>query len=119
MRIALIAGVLALGLLAGEVSAHHSPSMFDMARRLEISGTVRQFQWTNPHSYIQLIDADGTEWSFEMAAPYVLMGQGWTRNSLRPGDQVHITYSPLRHGGNAGLVQAATMQDGRPVGRRQ
>jgi hypothetical protein len=118
VRFILIAGMLALGLLAGEASAHHSPSMFDMARRLEISGTVRQFQWTNPHSYIQLVDAGGTEWSFEMGAPYILMGQGWTRNSLRPGDQVRINYSPLRHGGNAGLVLAVISQDGRPVGGR-
>lgn len=119
MRFALVSGLLALALLAPSASAHHSPSMFDMARRLEVSGTVRQFQWTNPHSYIQLVDADGTEWSFEMGAPYILMGQGWTRNSLRQGDQVRISYSPLRHGGNAGLVLSVTTQDGRPVGGRQ
>ncbi len=116
MRTVTLAGALALCLVAPVASAHHSPAMFDLAQQIDITGTVRQFQWANPHCYIQLVDADGTEWSFETGAPYNLMAQGWTRTSLRPGDEVRITYSPLRHGGNAGLVISVMTSDGNPVG---
>ena len=57
--------------------AHHSPAMFDMQKRVELTGTVREFQWTNPHSYIQLLVKDKAgmevEWSLEMAGPTFLV----------------------------------------------
>lgn len=118
MKPASLLAVLALGVSAPMASAHHSPTMFDIAQELEITGTVRQFQWANPHCYIQLVADDGEEWSFEMAAPYGLMAQGWTRTTLKSGDKVRITYSPLRRGGRSGLVIAAEMRDGTQLGRQ-
>jgi hypothetical protein len=116
MRLVSVVGVLAIGMTAPMASAHHSPTMFDISQELEITGTVRQFQWANPHCYIQLIAEDGQEWNFEMAAPYGLMSQGWTRQTLRSGDEIRITYSPLRRGGNNGLVVSVETLDGQPVG---
>ena len=103
------------------VLAHHSPVMFDQTKTFTVQGTVRAFQWTNPHSYIQLLVAsnDGRqqEWSFEMAAVIYLYERGWRKNSLQAGDRISVTASPLRRGGNGGLVIAVERLDGKPLGK--
>ena len=110
----------ALLLAATAASAHHSPAMFDIGKKFDLKGTVRLFQWTNPHSYIQLTvkDAQGKEeeWSLEMAAPMYLYREGWRPSTLKPGDAVVVTIAPLRSGKRGGLVLSATMTDGRKLG---
>ena len=106
---------------ASSASAHHSAAMFDQAQSVSLTGTVKQFQWTNPHCYIQLV-AEGRsqeEWSLEMAAPVHLMRLGWKRNSLKPGDRITVTIHPLRDGGKGGEIQTAAMLDGTPIGRNK
>ena len=120
----MVAGTAALGLAlvaaAPSASAHHSPVMFDQSRTIELTGTVRQFQWTNPHCYIQLLVAeDGrqVEWNMEMGAPVYLANRGWRPSTLKAGDRVRITINPLRSGANGGLVLDVVGLDGKPVGR--
>lgn len=100
--------------------AHHSPAMFDMPRHVTMTGTVRDFQWTNPHSYIQLLvkDAEGkeVEWSLEMAAPTYLYNNGWRPSTLKPGETITVTISPLVSGANGGLVHEVSKADGRKLG---
>ncbi len=102
-------------------AAHHSRSMFDDTRATTLSGTVRVFQWTNPHCYIQLLvpDANGArqEWSLEMGAPVYLYNLGWRPGTLQAGDVVRVKILPLRKGGRAGLVLEATSADGKPFGK--
>ncbi|MEO8466411.1 MAG: DUF6152 family protein [Gammaproteobacteria bacterium] len=101
-------------------SAHHSPAMFDMSRRVLLKGNVREFQWTNPHSYIQLLVRDEagneTEWNLEMAAPNYLYNNGWRPGTLKNGDNVVVTIAPLKSGADGGLVVEVTMADGRKLG---
>ena len=119
--------VVLMGLLAAvgpvpPASAHHSPVMFDQSKTVTLSGTVRLFQWTNPHCYIQLLVDEGgkqTEWNMEMGAPVYLYNRGWRPSSLKAGDRVTITASPLRSGASGGLVLSVTGADGKPVGRVQ
>ncbi len=114
----MIAVLLLLG--SSWADAHHSPAMFDMQQRIVLAGTVREFQWTNPHSYIQLLvkDAAGkeVEWSLEMAAPTYLANNGWRPSTLKAGQQVSVTMSPLVNGSNGGLVWEVTTADGRKLG---
>ena len=113
---------LALATVAPSASAHHSPVMFDQSRTVSLEGTVRQFQWTNPHCYIQLVVEDGgrqTEWNMEMGAPVYLYNRGWRPSTLKAGDRVTITASPLRSGANGGLVLSVAGRDGKPLGRVQ
>jgi len=109
-----------LMLASSWTSAHHSPAMFNMQQRIVLAGTVREFQWTNPHSYIQLLvkDAAGkeVEWSLEMAAPTYLANNGWRPSTLKAGQQVQVTMSPLVNGSNGGLVWDVTTADGRKLG---
>jgi hypothetical protein len=102
-------------------SAHHSPVMFDQTKQVTLTGTVREFQWTNPHSYIQLLvkDEQGQEqeWSLEMGASVYLYNLGWRPSSIKAGETLTVTVAPLRKGGNGGLLLKATRADGTPIGR--
>jgi hypothetical protein len=96
--------------------------MFDNAREMTVTGTVREFQFSNPHSYIQLIvesdDGSEQEWSIEMAANAYLYNLGWRPSTLKPGDDLIVTFVPLRNGEFGGLLMNVTTPDGNPVGGR-
>jgi hypothetical protein len=102
------------------VVAHHSPAMFDMAHPVKMQGVVREFQWTNPHSYVQLLVKDSKgkeiEWSLEMGAISYLQNNGWKPSTLKAGDQISVTVAPLRNGSRGGLLMDVTMADGRKLG---
>ena len=116
-----VAGAPALA--AGAAQAHHSFAMFDMTKEVTVSGTVRQFQWTNPHAYIQLVakDAEGrdVEWSMEMGAPMYLYARGWRPKTIKAGDKITVKINPLRSGKPGGMVIEATMADGKTLGNRK
>lgn len=93
----------ALALLsANPVAAHHAFAMFDVNRELTLEGTVKAFQWTNPHTWVELLvrDSAGREvqWSIEGASPNNLARFGWSRRSLRTGDHVQAVIHPLKDG---------------------
>jgi hypothetical protein len=101
--------------------AHHSPAMFDFSKQLTLTGTVRLFQWTNPHSYIQLVvkpdDGPEQEWSLEMGANVYLYNLGWRPSTVKVGDTLTVRVVPLRSGKlGAGLLVQATMADGKSLG---
>ena len=112
---------LALGIPAAPALAHHSMAMFDQTKTVTLSGTVKEFQWTNPHCYIQLMvkDASGkdVEWSLEMGAPMYLYAKGWRPASLKPGMAISVAINPLRNGDPGGVVLTAATADGKPIGR--
>jgi hypothetical protein len=120
---AVLIGIGAL-LLATSAFAHHSRSMFDQTKQITLTGTVKEFQWTNPHCWIQVLvpDLDNAqaapvEWGVEMGAPVELMRKGWKPRSLNPGDKVTIIINPLRDGQHGGLVISVTGPDGKIIGR--
>jgi hypothetical protein len=116
-----VAFLLAAALGANTALAHHSPVMFDPSKPVTLTGTVREFQWTNPHSYIQLIvkNAQGQdeEWSLEMGASVYLYNLGWRPASVKAGDTLTVTLAPLRKGGRGGLLLNAVTADGKQIGR--
>jgi hypothetical protein len=115
------AALIATALGAGTAHAHHSPVMFDQTRQVTLTGTVREFQWTNPHSYIQLVvkneQGQDEEWNLEMAAPTYLYNLGWRPATVKAGDTLTVTIAPLRKGGNGGLLLKAATADGKTIGR--
>jgi hypothetical protein len=95
--------------------------MFDQANQVTLTGVVREFQWTNPHSYIQLVvkndQGQDVEWSLEMGASVYLYNLGWRPSTLKAGDTITVTVAPLRKGGNGGLLLKAATADGKTIGR--
>jgi Family of unknown function (DUF6152) len=120
-RIFLVAVV---GLVGTCAFAHHSRSMFDQTKQVTLVGTVKDFQWTNPHCWIQVLVPDASnpsgepvEWGIEMGAPVEMMRKGWKPKSLVPGDKVTIIINPLRDGQHGGLVLSVIGPDGKIIGR--
>jgi len=121
-KIAAVLMLLSLGapMVAG---AHHSFASFDSTQVVTLKGTVKDFQWTNPHCWLQLVvmGEDGTpqEWSLEGLSPNVLGRMGWKRNSVVPGDVVTVYSNPLRSGGRGGNMVKVVRSDGTVIGAAQ
>ena len=120
MRTRLMA-LVPLALVAGGaiVSAHHSFAAFDRTKQVTVTGVVREVQWNNPHTWIQVTvtDAKGkpTEWGFECGSPNMMSRTGWTSRTLKAGDKVTVVGNPLKDGRpNAALVRV-TLPDGAAV----
>jgi hypothetical protein len=94
--------------------AHHSFALFDIAKAMTLEGAVKEFQWTNPHIWVQLIVHDpatgkDVEWSIEGGSPAGLSRQGWTRHSLKVGDKATVEFHPLKAGGPGGSLMSVTV----------
>jgi hypothetical protein len=118
-----LAGVAAMALATGATApafAHHSFAMFDNQKNTTLEGTVKEFQWTNPHSWVQLMVKDpatgkDVEWSIEGGSPNGLARNGWKRTSLKPGDKAVVVIHPLKDGANGGSLVTVTV-DGVQIG---
>jgi hypothetical protein len=99
--------------------AHHSFAMFDHVNRITLAGTVSHFTWSNPHVFIELDvpDASGgsKHYSIECASPNVLSRAGWKFNDVKQGDKVTLLVNPLRDGSPGGMLETATIADGRTL----
>ena len=115
LRMIAIAGV-AVGLLAGPALGHHSFARFDPDTTVEAQGTIKEFQWTNPHSWIEVMvtDAEGQEvqWSLELGSPGGLARDGWTPRTIVPGDEVTVTFHPSRDGASLGQFLTMVLPNG-------
>lgn len=115
----LAAAVVAFGVLP--VNAHHSGAMFDDKTSITLKGTVKQYQWTNPHCWIQVVVPDekggSMEWSVEMGAPMELFRNGWRPRTLKAGDKITVVIHPMRDGSRGGLYVSAVAADGTPYGK--
>ena len=102
--------------------AHHSFAMFDRTKEVKLPGTVKTFQWTNPHSWLQLdVDQPGgtpKEYSIELGSPNTMSREGWRRTSFKAGDHVVVTIHPMRDGSAGGSFVSAVDVQGKPLGAK-
>ena len=112
--------IAALMLLSTPAQAHHSFVMFDTTKQVTLTGAVTSFEWTNPHTYIEIDVPDETgavkHWSIEMGSPSILLPGGWKHNTLKAGDKVTIMANPMRNGDPGALLVQASLPDGRKLG---
>jgi Family of unknown function (DUF6152) len=106
----------AILLTASPAPAHHSFAMFDQSKAVTLQGTVKDFRWSNPHVFIQLlVKADSgneEEWSIEMTSPEHLARVGWKPGAVKPGDKVSLVIHPMRDGSTGGQYISGTGPDG-------
>jgi hypothetical protein len=100
----------------GPATAHHSAAMFDHTKKINVQGNVKEFQYTNPHSWL-LVMVKGTDgkaklWSFEAEGPSTLLRAGIKASTFMPGDKVTIMANPMKDGRPAGALLTATKADG-------
>ena len=111
----------ALVATTGVVAAHHSFAMFDQEHPSEVTGVVKEFKYTSPHSFIILEIKDkegkGEAWNLEGGSPSALARDGWSSKSLKAGDQLRLTIEPLRSGapGGAWNVNRIKFIDDKPI----
>jgi Family of unknown function (DUF6152) len=103
--VALLAS-LAMAAMTVAATAHHSIALFDQAHPIELLGTVREFRFTSPHAFILLEVVDKgshkVTWNLEGDSPNSLAWDGWSHNSIKPGDELRLTIFPLRSGAPGG-----------------
>ncbi len=102
-------------------NAHHSFAMFDQQKVVVLTGTVKELEWTNPHSWLRVMVENETthqpqQWSIELASAGQQARIGWTPTIVKPGDKVSIEINPLKDGGRGGTVLLITLPDGTKLG---
>ena len=123
MKFSLVgAACTALLLVASVASAHHSAAGIDRTKTVVLTGTVKQFGWTNPHSWMEVDVPDQkggtTTWKVEMTSPAYLVRAGWKSTTVKQGDEVKVTVRPLRDGSPGGLFVSVLLADGRTFTER-
>lgn len=98
-----VCSILALSLAAAPGFAHHSFAMFDNSKEVTVQGTVKDYQWQNPHAHISVVVAQGEPslrgtWDVEAASINIMARQGWTRDSYKAGDMITAVGHPLKSG---------------------
>lgn len=111
--------ITALLLCVSLAYAHHSFTMFDMTTTVVLEAKVKEFQWTNPHTFAWLEVANkqgGVDtWGIEGMSPNYLGRRGWTKNTLKPGDKITVTIYPLKDGQKGGTFLRCKLADGREM----
>jgi hypothetical protein len=115
-RIQWLASVALIGALSLPAAAHHSTAMFDFTKTVEIAGTIKSFQWTNPHTWT-VVDVAGKaalagEYGLEGMSPNYLSRNGWSKRMLKPGDKVTLKVHPLKDGRKGGFMVSVKLPDG-------
>lgn len=113
--LAALAGMLAAGAPAAAL-AHHSAAMFDHTKVVTLNGTIKEFQWKNPHAWLIVLapgpSGSATEFVVECSTINILARKGWTSQSFKPGDKVSLSMNPTKDGTAAGFILKATTADG-------
>jgi Family of unknown function (DUF6152) len=108
--------IAATALATSSAFAHHSFSMFDRTKELDVKGTFIEFEFVSPHVWLWISvpgeNGTTTKWGFEGEAPSVLIRKGVKKNSLVPGEQVTVRTNPMRDGRPAGFLVSITKADG-------
>jgi hypothetical protein len=119
-KLAVLGAGIALVVAVAPLVAHHSfAAEYDSTKPVTLKGAVTRVEWTNPHArfYVDVRDESGsvTNWNLELASPNVLARQGWTRNSLKIGDQITVEGSMAKDGSKMANARLVTLADGKKV----
>ena len=122
-KIPVLAAIAATVALSTSVSAHHSYAMFDHDREITLKGTVKEWQWTSPHTWLYMVvpnpkGGEPLKYSIEGGNPGLLRRQGFTKGSMAPGEKVTVYMSPLKSGQNGGAINAVMLPNGKLLGER-
>ena len=119
MKKALWLSVLLAVAVVAPLFAHHSPAAFDRTKKVTLVGTVKEFRWQNPHTWIEVeVPNDKGQivvWGVELTSPTYLIRAGWKSNIIKPGDKVLVVVNPVRTGEPAGIFVSLTLPDGREL----
>lgn len=103
--------------------AHHSPSQYDQTKTTTLAGTVTEFHWENPHAEIRMTVKDdkgnAEEWSIECPPPNILHRAGWTKDSIKAGDQITASGNAAKNGHKVLRSEKIILSNGQVLNQRQ
>jgi hypothetical protein len=113
------AGIFGVLVVSGPVSAHHGNSAYDMSKTVPMKATVTKFEYSNPHTqvYYDVTDEKGNveHWVAETTNPAMLNRVGWSRETLKAGDQVVLFVNPNKVGAKITFLQKVVFSDGKEL----
>jgi len=122
MKRLLAASLLTTLLIATPVLPHHAAAGIDNSKTVTVEGTVKQFKWGNPHSWLDLEVPNATRgvdlWILEMTSPAYLVRAGWKATTLKAGDKVKVVARPFKNGDPGGIFVSVTLPDGRTLSQQ-
>jgi Family of unknown function (DUF6152) len=111
--------IMALLAATSSALAHHSFAPFDMNGQKTLVGTIKQFDWTNPHTWIWIDVANEKgvveTWGVEGMSPNFLARRGWSKTSFKPGDKATLVVRPMKDGSPGGMFIQATLANGQKL----
>ena len=113
-------GLMLAAVTSFSARAHHSFGFYDMQKTVEVRGTVRKFEWSNPHSwlFIEVSSATGPiTYGFEMQSVGEMLRRGWAKNSVKPGDRITVSFHPMKDGSPNGLLVSAKGENDKLIGK--
>lgn len=116
--LAALAAVAVAAAAVAPAQAHHSFALFDQTKKVQLQGVVKAWQFTNPHSWLQLMVNEGgrqVEYSIEGASVNTLVRRGWGVNTFKPGDKVTVTIHPIKTGQKGGAFLSAVLPNGKTI----
>ena len=116
LRFVCLPVVLAAFFQATPAFSHHSNLAYEVTKVITITGVVKEFRWSNPHTWLTVVVTDEkgnqVEWACEGRAPGVLLRAGWSKTILKPGETVTVDMSPARDGSKTAIIARVTKADG-------
>ena len=121
---ALSLATIAAAIFVMPASAHHSFAMFDATKEVTMSGTVKEFEWTNPHSWLRVTVNDAKTgkpvlWALELSSPARLTTMGMHADTVKAGDVVSVTFHPMKDGTRGGQFMSAALPGGKNIIRAE
>ena len=119
MRRMLVAVACGVALLSSALTAHHATAVFDLGKRLTLTGMVTEWFWANPHCLLRFDvkndNGETTHWVAETQAPPNMTPFGWSKQSFAVGDQVKVTLEPVKNGQPLGRILQVLLPDGKTL----
>jgi len=116
VRNKLITIFLALLTVSVPLFAHHGAAAYDTTKKITVKGTVTEWFWANPHCFLRFDAKDDkgnvVHWATEASNPADMVNLGWSKQSFKPGDEVTVTFTPVKNGAPVGRVEQVVLADG-------
>jgi hypothetical protein len=111
-----------VSILSIPLLAHHGNAAYDTGKNITLKGTVAQWYWANPHCVLRLDVTDdrgqAVQWAAETENPSSMIHYGWTKQSMKPGDQVTVTVLPVKNGNPVGRILEVVLPNGQRLAGR-
>ena len=122
LKVVSLTAVIVAAAFSAPAVAHHSFAMFDAQKTVTLQGTVKEFEWVNPHSWLRVMVNDEKTgkpalWAIELSSPGRLVTMGMRADSVKAGDAVSVTIHPMKDGARGGQFIQAVLPDGKQVAR--